>query len=323
MSDHTPSDEEIARMLESAGAGLNVDQAAKARAREAMRAAFVEAVEVDSASAVDGPGARIGDDRMVELPAPEDTTIERDPVAGRPGVGSRRLLLIGIAAAVALVVVGVLAVRQEDRVSVIMPGPTSSTVTTTSAQGPDDTPVDAAAEAEIAEEIAMQFMEARADYDGETVLSLLAPDVSFNTAEIAQSVDEVLLQAEWEQAVGWQYLEPSCSLSAPGRVGCTYTIQGPINERLGLGPYEGNVFLLEISDGRITRVDHQIVAFDFYTDVEVGFNTWVRQNHPDDFAVMNEGDRLMGGDFPSFPHLTPESIQLWERYTAEYLATLD
>ncbi|MDH4277061.1 MAG: hypothetical protein OEZ14_15795 [Acidimicrobiia bacterium] len=284
MSEHTPSDEEIARMLESAGAGLDVDQEAKARAREAMRAAFVEAVELDSAPAVTAPGARTGDDLMVELPAPEDTTIEPGPAAGRPSVAPRRRLLIGIAAAVALIVVGVLAARREDRVSVVMPGPATSTVTTTT-DAPNDTPIDAAAEAEIT----MQFMEARADYDGETVLSLLAPDASFNPAEIAQSVDEVLLQAEWEQAVGGQYLEPSCGVSAPGRVGCTYTIQGPINERLGLGPYEGNVFLLEISDGRITRVDHQIVAFDFYTDVEVGFNSWVRQNHPDDFAAIGDG----------------------------------
>ncbi len=309
-------------MLELAGADLGVDQSAKARAREAMRSAFFDAVESHSAT-VDAPAARTPDDLMVDLPASEHTTVHDDPAMGRSGGGSLRWLLVGIAAAVVSIVVGVLAFRQEDSVSVIMPGPTSSTVTTTSTEAPDDTPVDDATGAQTPQEIAMQFMEARADYDGATVLSLLAPDAKFNTAEIAQSVDEIVLQSEWERAVGWQYSEPSCSVSSPERVRCSYTIQGPINERLGLGPYQGNSFLLEISEGRITRVDHQIVAFDFYTDVEVGFNSWIVQNHPDDFAIMNEGDRLIGGDYPSFPHLTAESIQLWEQYTAEYLATLD
>lgn len=322
MSDHTPADEEIARMLELAGADLDVDQSAKTRAREAMRSAFLNAVEQHSAS-VDAPAARTRDGFVVDLPASEHTTMHDDPASERSTGGSHRWLLVGIAAAVVSIVVGVLAFRQEDSVSVIMPGPTSSTVTTTSTEAANDTPVDDATEAQAPLEIAMQFTEARADYDGETVLSLLASDAKFNTPEIAQSVDEILLQSEWERAVGWQYSEPSCSVSSPERVRCSYTIQGPINERLGLGPYQGNSFLLEISEGRITRVDHQIVAFDFYTDVEVGFNSWIVQNHPDDFAIMNEGDRLIGGDYPSFPHLTPESIELWERYTAEYLATLD
>lgn len=322
MSDHAPTDEEIARMLELAGADLDVDQSAKARTREAMRSAFFDAVELHSAT-VDAPAARTRDGFMVDLPASEHTTVHDDPASGRSGGGSLRWLLVGIAAAVVSIVVGVLAFRQEDSVSVIMPGPTSSTVTTTSTEAPDDIPVDDATGAQTPQEIAIQFMKARADYDGATVLSLLAPDAKFNPAEIAQSVDEILLQSDWEQAVGWQYSEPSCSFSSPQRVRCSYTIQGPINERLGLGPYEGNSFLLEIPDGRITRVDNQIVAFDFYTDVEVGFNSWIVQNQPDDFPIMNEGDRLMGGDYPSFPHLTAESIQLWERYTAEYLATLD
>ena len=169
----------------------------------------------------------------------------------------------------------------------------------------------------------MQFMEARAAYDGASLTAMMSPDAMFGLTEIAQSVDDVARQSEWERAVGWQFLDPSCETTSATVVICHYTIQGELNERIGAGPYRGNSFVLTISDGRIERVDHALAAFDFYTDTEVQFYSWVEANHPGDLAVMLEGDRLLGGDYPSFPHLTDTSIRLWAEHTAGYIASLE
>ena len=305
MTTPTPTEREVARLLELAENATEIDQSAKAGARVAMRAAYSPAAGDDSEPVVIVDvlsGSDVGKTELVRM--------TRTPRRGHRG---RFVALVAVAAA--LIIFFTITFREPDQERIISP---ASTSVPTTPELTDDT-----TETVTPEEIGAMFMQARSDYDSATLVSLMAPDASFSVTELAQSVEEIPLQTEWERAVGWRYTDWSCSVTSPGVVRCSYRIQAPINERLALGPYEGNSYRFEISDGRIQYVDHNLNVFDFYTDTEVGFYAWITQNHPDDFAVMNEGDRLLGGDYPSFPNLTPQSIQLWESHAAEYLASLE
>lgn len=315
MTTPTPEDHEISRLLELAAETVEVDRSAKAQARAAMRSAYIEAVKGGDGVVVDQPRPQDNETGVAELlriPKPVPSSSRR----------WRAAALVAAAAAVATAVF----VPQGDpsEVTVVAPETSSSlpsssvptTVTATTEPPPDP------AVLEAAEAIGIQFMQARAAYDGDALVSLMASDAIFSETEFAQAVEELPLQAEWERALGWQYTDLSCSATSPSFVLCTYTIQAPLNERMGKGPYSGNSFSLVIEDGEIAQVTRNLNTFEFYTDTEVQFFAWLSENYPDDFDIMNAGDRLLGGDYPSFPHLTPESIQLWEERTAEYLATL-
>jgi len=299
-----PTDREIAALLEKAEAVIEINRSAKANARAAMRSAYIETANNAPVQVVTPDSSEIGAAELLR-------------VATNTSPGSRWRIAALVAAASALAIfVGVSLIDSEREIVAVAPTSSSSVPTTTDSN--DETAAIAAAE-----ELGMRFMQARGRYDGLTLASLIAPDASFNITELAQTVEEIPLQADWERAVGWQFLEPSCTASSPEKVLCRYTIQAPLNAELGKGPYIGNSFLLEVSSGQIQVVSHAIDAFDFYTDTEIQFYTWVNENHPGDLEIMLEGDRLLGGDFPSFPRLNPESIRLWEARTTEYLSSLD
>jgi hypothetical protein len=49
------------------------------------------------------------------------------------------------------------------------------------------------------------------------------------------------------------------------------------------------------------------------------FIEWLSTSHPEDFGRMYDPD--YGYPVPGYPILTPESIELWERYTDEFVAS--
>jgi hypothetical protein len=191
------------------------------------------------------------------------------------------------------------------KVTTVAPASTSLVATTDTNE---DTEGKVAAEA-----TGEEFMKARSAHDGATLIGLMATDASFGGSELARTIDEYLLQAQWESVVGWQFLDASCSAGSPDRVVCIYSIQDSFNEKAGKGPFPGNSFLLEIADGQIQQASHNFNAEDFFTESEGNFFSWVRENHPDDMQLMLD-DR----PFPIAPVLlSPESLLLWEAHTTE------
>ena len=184
-------------------------------------------------------------------------------------------------------------------------------------------PTEAPGATAAAEALGDRFMSARTAYDWEALVDLLDADATFGDSELAQSVDDYRIQSEWERIVGWQFLNPSCTAGTPERVVCSYEVQDVFNEAAGQQPFPGNSFLLRIEDGKIASVSHILTRDEeFFTANEVQFYSWIRGNYPDDLPRMLDGDRLMGGPIRTFVRLTDESMRLWERHTAEYIASV-
>ena len=229
-----------------------------------------------------------------------------------------------VAAAAAFVVIGGLAVVLGDDPTTISNDPDPATTTiaeptpTTDMAESERGFFEKAADVKAAEKIGLEFLDARNEHDGARLLSLLAEDVLIAGADFAQTKDEYLLQADWERAVGWQFIDPTCGASVPDRVVCNYSIRDSVTEALGLGPYSGNSFLIEISEGQIVGVTHNFNANQLLADGVV-FGAWVDENYPGDLQRMMDPNNS-GGNAPAL--LTPESIALWESHTAEYIATL-
>lgn len=205
--------------------------------------------------------------------------------------------------------------------------PPSSTIAVTTVPSsmpattsPDSVDVDSAGAIVAAETVGQRFMQARADHDGQALVAMMAPDASFGGVELAQSVDEYLLQAEYERIVDWQFLDPSCSASAPNRVVCSYALQDAFNERAGKGPFPGSSFLLEIDGEQIVSASHNVDGtIDFFTETELTFFLWMRENYPNDLDLMLE-ERFLDVT-PVL--LTAESIRLWEEHVTEYLVATE
>ena len=142
-----------------------------------------------------------------------------------------------------------------------------------------------------------------------TTWPLLAPDVTFGNAELAGSVGEFTLQLQWERVMGWQFVDPTCTAGTSDRVVCSYAIQDAVNQEAGQGPFPGNSFLLELSDGLIHRSSHNFNAEEFFTLSEGAFIGWARLNHPKDLAVMLDDRPFPFAPRPPLPHYTlPFSI---------------
>lgn len=314
------TDVEVSRLLDSAAVGVEVDSSVKSETRAATMALYraIASGDVDDVGppSIDAAGQfdliRITDDR------PDRS----------------RWRFATVAAVLLLVVAGTAGwIAYSNRRPPTAPStstlPTpvveTSTVPSTVSSTPEtSTPeIEELVDGSAAEALGDRFMSARADYDWGTLVDLLDPDATFGDSELAQSVDEYRLQSEWERIVDWQFLNPSCTAGTPQRVVCAYSVSDAFNEAAGQGPFPGNSFLLIVEDGRISSVSH-IVTLDeaFFSANEVQFYSWVRENHPDDLTRMLDGDRLMGGAIRTFVKLTDESMRLWERHTADYLASV-
>ena len=71
---------------------------------------------------------------------------------------------------------------------------------------------------------------------------------------------------------------------------------------LGLGPYPAE-FDLTVTGGEVTEASMTFGLADFSSEVWEPFSQWVLTNHPEDAAVMYQGDSF------SAARLTPTSIR--------------
>jgi hypothetical protein len=215
----------------------------------------------------------------------------------RTGVGreSKRLdrrLLVGAAAAVALVLIGVFVVFQ------------------TREAAPE------------AEEVATSFVEAFGAFHAEQAISYLADDADISqviSSVGAQGVEGTLgefrLLLSLLEATGYKQMLDSCEdlgSSASGTsLRCTFDYHNFRSDEIGRGPFSGSSFSLIVRDGEIVQARMDFGIDEFSPQMWEPFAGWVSKAYPEDAAVMYDGD--------SGVRLTEESIGLWERHTQGYV----
>lgn len=178
----------------------------------------------------------------------------------------------------------------------------------------DDTPV-----ASDPVEIALSFIEARNGHDGTAMVNLLAPDATIQ-GDLADEPSDYLGVADFEQATDIQHQVSECldvSTEDALKVFCLYEMDIAWLGALGLEPIDTSSFRFVIADGKITSLLNNF-NFGQLTEAQDQFIAWVESNHPGDTKRMYR-------DEPSpvpRPLVTPEAVELFERYTAEFVAAL-
>jgi len=178
----------------------------------------------------------------------------------------------------------------------------------------------ASGDAEQAIGVAQRFVEARDAWDGETVRSLVADDAVIDDFAVA-TVDDYVANSEFDQAIGWRYMQPQCTATAVGppvEVSCTYTMEDAWSRALGVGPYTGSSFEFVIADGEIQRVTHDFDFSQYSAQVFDVFGAWLDDAHPGAFDVIFSADR----NGTNMRRTTPEAIALVEQYTTEFVASV-
>lgn len=176
-----------------------------------------------------------------------------------------------------------------------------------------------AAVSNAAAETATSFLEARQIWDAETALGYLADDALVSIPP-ARSVDEIPMELAMRQAIGWIYEVDSCSVveahrlvDGTRRVLCSVTHHNDLSRALGVGPYTTARFTMDVNGGLITSVFLSVPLATYTEEALRPFWEWIVGTHPEDVEKMiSEGS--------STPVLTAESIDLWRRFIAEFVA---
>ncbi|MGI9607163.1 MAG: hypothetical protein ACR2P0_13585 [Acidimicrobiales bacterium] len=171
----------------------------------------------------------------------------------------------------------------------------------------------------VAVRTAIDFMEARDAWDGGAVRDLFAADATI--AGFVDAPEEYVSQADFERVTAWRFREPRCTAAVvgpPSEVTCTYEMQNAWSEALGVGPFTGSDFDLVIDDGRITGLTHDFAIEVFSPTVWEVVLDWVRATHPEDVDVLYDFSTSVDR-----PGTTPQAIELWEQYTAEFISSLE
>jgi hypothetical protein len=240
------------------------------------------------------PANPVPDPRMLE---PVDTSalhvqrseemqtqqVEVDQVPEKKGRG----ILIGIAAAVVLVVGGLVLFQMTDQEEVAQ-----------------STPL----------ETGTAFVEAYAAFDAETVESMLAEG-----AEVLPW--EAFNPRDWEtdlrylEAAGFELILGECR-ELPGgtdevRVNCDYQAHGLGSDRIGEGPFDGHKFRLVIADGLVVSSDMGFDFSEFSGAMWYPLQEWIQENHAQDYPVLYVHEGLS--------RQTDEAIALWGERVDDYV----
>jgi hypothetical protein len=208
-----------------------------------------------------------------------------------------RNLLIGIAAAAAIIIGALLLLRPLTEETPVADHPTTTS----------------------AVETAAAFVEAyRVNFDIDRAFSHLAA-----TAEGFGPVEEERLLARFLQAIESKTILGPCeelSTSPSGtRVSCSFKDHSLRSDEMGLGPYGGGSYELTVLDGEVTSFESKLPPNfinnpnGFSRQVWEPFADWVAEVHPDDVAIMYEDVSQTRW------RITEESIPLWEQRSREYV----
>ncbi len=168
-------------------------------------------------------------------------------------------------------------------------------------------------EATAAEQVASDYVQAVSDYNIAGVRAVVAAGADINGARAYDLIADVA----WAKAAGYSITLDSCHQQpepSQHRVICTYDFHMLGSDEMGMGPYSGNRFELTVSDGQVARAQEQmsVVPNGFTSEVWEPFADWVRQAHPQDFAVMYTDASGSEG------RKTAAALALWEERTTQY-----
>ena len=160
--------------------------------------------------------------------------------------------------------------------------------------------------------------------------------MAFNR-EFSGSLNAAADEIAWRNAIGWDITIDSCVVTSPEltnfRVSCAATHQNDWSRSLGFDPYPGAEFSIRVADQQLTEVfespmvTEAWVTFpgtEFVPEVWNPFMSWLEKGHPSDIDAMllppqaDDASAFLPG--LRKPIITPESIALWEQYTAEFVA---
>ncbi|MGD2059745.1 MAG: hypothetical protein PVF87_02660 [Acidimicrobiia bacterium] len=169
--------------------------------------------------------------------------------------------------------------------------------------------------------VSERFIEAHNTRDHETARSLIADaaEISMNPAF---SVDELEMEMAWLEATGWVMTTDGCtaahrpSVSAEGTVHvvCSLAHENAWSRVMGQQPDQTGFLTLDVVSGRIETALLSSAPMSFSNDSVRTFEDWLAEAHPDEMKVMYLYEDL--------PALSSESIELWSRYTDEFVEAL-
>jgi len=168
---------------------------------------------------------------------------------------------------------------------------------------------------QTAERVATDFLEAFGAFDAQAAGTYVA-DGATTEAIVTEDVQDYRQAIELYKAWGYvQQLGTCQQVSATAsalQVQCPFTYHLLGSNELGVGPFEGNAFMVTIDNatGLITDVTSTRNSTDFMVAVAEPFTAWLRATHPDAAATMTADGN---------PSLSPESLALWEQYRHEYV----
>jgi hypothetical protein len=224
----------------------------------------------------------LGEQRREEM---QQQQVAVDQVAEKRGRGP----LVGIAAAVVVLVIGALALIQWTE------GPDIAT---------DSTPL----------EIATAYVEAYAAFDADTVASMLAESAEVLPWEAYEPRDW-RADMRYLEAAGFEFMVAGCTEQTadpgPVTVHCAYDAHGLGSDQLGLEPFSFHVFRVVIDDGQVVSSNMGFNFSHFSEAMWFPFQAWIQENHPEDFSVMYVDESLS--------RQTDEAIALWEQRVPEYV----
>jgi hypothetical protein len=163
-------------------------------------------------------------------------------------------------------------------------------------------------------EIATDYVGAYSAFDVERVASMLADGAEVLPWEAWEPRD---WQADlrYLEAAGFQLLVGECrenSQDSEGvRVNCEYDAHGLGSDQIGMDPFGGNVFRLVIEDGLVVSSTMGFNFTEFADAMWFPFQSWIQAFHPEDFAVLYEEATLS--------RQTDDAIALWEQRVLEYV----
>ncbi len=160
------------------------------------------------------------------------------------------------------------------------------------------------------EQVATAFVNAYGNYDRPRLKSLLAGDALVNWSALDES-------NRGDEAIEVRVLLDSCTelnhLSVGTQVWCAFDVHALGSDRLGLGPYSNNRFLVTVDGGKIIESN---IYFDYMNN---GFNiqmmepfvAWVTKHYPKDVPAMFEGNNTRPD---------AKTAELFHQHIADYVA---
>jgi hypothetical protein len=177
------------------------------------------------------------------------------------------------------------------------------------------------------------FMQAWREGDGEAAAAMFSPEGTFDG--FGPAVFPAL--HDWFRAGGWTFGGGGCWASGGypegDVVSCEFGYENDLTRALGMRPVPTGLSF-EIEAGRIETAwfgggggDLFFNIFgspdparqDLFGQVWDMFLEWTATNHPEDFGRMYDPD--YGYPVRGYPILDAASIELWERYTHEFVAS--